>query len=105
MSAKLVGCTTFSKIDLKKGYYQIPVAAEDMGKTAVITHFGLFEFLQMPFGLHNAGQSFQRLMELSLPASLMLFHIWMMSSWPAQQNSMRRPSAVSYSGCSSMAWW
>jgi Reverse transcriptase (RNA-dependent DNA polymerase) len=72
MSAKLAGCTVFSKIDLKKGYYQIPVAAADVQKTAVITPFGLFESLHMPFGLRNAGQSFQRLMDsitANLPAS------------------------------------
>jgi hypothetical protein len=49
MSAKLAGCNMFSKIDLRKGYYQIPVAAEDVAKTAVITPFGLFKFLRTPF--------------------------------------------------------
>jgi Reverse transcriptase (RNA-dependent DNA polymerase) len=69
MSAKLAGCTVFSKLDLRKGYYQVPVAVEDVEKTAVITPFGLWEFLRMPFGLRNAGQSFQRLMD-SLTADL-----------------------------------
>lgn len=65
-AAQLRGKTVFSKIDLVKGFYNIPVAPEDIPKTAIITPFGLFEFTRMPFGLCNAAQTFQRMMDTIL---------------------------------------
>jgi hypothetical protein len=56
-SDRLSGCSVFSKTDLRKGYWQIPVRLEDRKKTEVITPFGLFEFTRMPFGLRNAGRT------------------------------------------------
>jgi hypothetical protein len=63
LSNKLHGCKFFSCIDFVKSYHQIPMAAQDMDKTAIITPFGLFEYLFMPFGLRNAAQTFQRFMD------------------------------------------
>ena len=49
-----------SKIDLTKGYWQIPVAPVDVYKTAILTPDGQYEFLRMPFGMVNSGATLVR---------------------------------------------
>jgi len=51
-----------SKIDLKKGYWQIAMHPDSIKYTAFICDSGKFEFLRMPFGLKTAQSVFQRLM-------------------------------------------
>ena len=52
-----------SKLDLNKGFHQIPVKSEDVMKTAFCTPWGKFQFRVMPFGLRNGPSVFQRLMD------------------------------------------
>ena len=52
-----------SKIDLNKGFHQIPVRREDKEKTAFCTPWGKYQFTRMPFGLRNGPAVFQRLMD------------------------------------------
>lgn len=63
---RLANTQIYSKVDLVRAFHHIPVSADDVPKTAVITPFGLFEFLKLPFGLRNAAQSFQRYIDTVL---------------------------------------
>ncbi|CAM4569864.1 unnamed protein product [Lepidochelys olivacea] len=59
----LLGSQWFSVLDLRSGYYQIPLGEEDKEKTAFICPLGFYQFERMPQGISGAPATFQRLME------------------------------------------
>lgn len=50
-------------LDLCKGYWQVPLSPESQEMTAFKTPFGHFQFCVLPFGLHGAPATFQRMMD------------------------------------------
>ncbi|KAL2251473.1 UNVERIFIED_CONTAM: Retrovirus-related Pol polyprotein from transposon [Sesamum indicum] len=55
------GYELFSMMDAYQGYHQIRMAKEDRTKTSFATEQGIFCYNVMPFGLKNAGATYQRL--------------------------------------------
>ena len=50
-------------LDAFQGYYQIPLALDDQEKTTFVTPTGNYHYkVMMPFGLKNAGSTYQRMM-------------------------------------------
>jgi transposase InsO family protein len=68
---KLSGCQVFSKIDLLKGFWQIPMEEKSKHVLAFSTPIGLYEPNFMPFGMKNAPAVFQREMQRVLRDRLM----------------------------------
>nr|CBG76438.1 OO_Ba0013J05-OO_Ba0033A15.25 [Oryza officinalis] len=60
------GCDLLCFLDAYSGYHQIRMAREDEKKTAFITPVGTYCYTTMPFGLKNAGPTFQRTTRISL---------------------------------------
>ena len=57
-----VGHPRMSFLDTFQGYHQIPLALDNQERTAFVTPIGNFHYKVMPFGLKNAGSTYQKMM-------------------------------------------
>ncbi|GJX87595.1 putative nucleotidyltransferase, ribonuclease H [Tanacetum coccineum] len=62
ISSKLTKKEKVSLLQVRPGFFQIPIAPEDQEKTAFTCPYGTFAYRRMPFGLCNAPVNFQRCM-------------------------------------------
>jgi hypothetical protein len=60
------GCSMLSFLDCYSRYHHISLAKEDEENTAFVTLFGAFCYTSMPFGLKNAGATYQRAIQTCL---------------------------------------
>jgi len=56
--------TWFSTLDLRSSYHQIQVPPQDRDKTTFICPGGMCRYRAMPFGLCNAGATFDRYVDI-----------------------------------------
>ena len=60
-AGKLKGMKVFSRLDLVKAFFQVPISYESSLKTTTVTAWGTWRYKRMPMGLRNSPQSFQKL--------------------------------------------
>ena len=60
--SKLNRAMCFTTLDLRAGYYHIPLDKPSIPTTAFNSPFGKFEYMKVPFGLAQAPTYFQELM-------------------------------------------
>ena len=65
-----VGHPRMSFLDAFQGYHQIPLALDDQEKTSFVTPMGNYHYKVMPFGLKNAGSTYQRMMTKMFEAQM-----------------------------------
>lgn len=63
---KLGNAKVFSTLDLKNGFFHVPVEKDSRKYTAFVTHWGQYQFLRAPFGLCNSPRVFQRYVNSAL---------------------------------------
>ena len=73
----LNGARYFSTFDLRAGYHQVMVKEEDSDKTSFLTQGSTYKFKRMPFGLCNAGSTFQRLVDVVMKLNFSILLVYL----------------------------
>ena len=63
---QLGGAKVFTTLDLKAGYWQLPLHTNSISKTAFVCHLGQYEFLRQPMGICCGPPVYQREMQKAL---------------------------------------
>lgn len=63
LATKLKGKKCFSVLDLSEGFHHLTLSEESSWKCCVATPFGVFRYLVLPYGLMNASELFQDVLE------------------------------------------
>ena len=63
---RMGGSVYWTKLDAASAYWSMPLEEESKEKTAFSVHRGKFEFNVTPYGLCNAGRSYQRMIDITL---------------------------------------
>lgn len=66
LAAKFHGATIFSKLDIEKAFHQIMLSPQSRPLTTFTTHKGVYRYTRLPFGLCNAPELFQKVLEFVL---------------------------------------
>jgi hypothetical protein len=85
---QLVEAQVFSKIDIRFGYHQIKIRAEDIPKMAFSMRYGLYEYFVISFGLSNAQTYFMYLMNSIFMEELDKFIVFVIDNILVYSKSM-----------------
>ncbi|GJR42588.1 reverse transcriptase domain-containing protein [Tanacetum coccineum] len=55
---------------VRPGYHQVQIALDDEENTTFYTEHGIYCFTKMPFGLKNAGATYQRLVDTAFQSQI-----------------------------------
>ena len=53
------GSCVFSKLDLKWGYHQLKLTPASRDITTFVTHYGLYRYKRLLFGVNSASEEYQ----------------------------------------------